>query len=108
MSWDAAVFRTRTRSYVSFDPADIDPIPVDVVRDAICTEFPNTDISDPEWMVFDNDKASVVFSITPDQYISLNIHLVEDDYEAELIKQIRRFANKLECRIFDFTQFEYI
>lgn len=108
MSWDGAVFRSKSGSYASFDPADIEPISVEQVYEAICAEFPGTDTSDPEWMVFDNGCASVVFSVTPDHYVSLNVHLVEDDYETELINRIRRFADKLRGRAFDYQSFEFI
>ena len=46
MSWDGAVFRSKSGSYASFDPADIEPISVEQVYEAICAEFPGTDTSD--------------------------------------------------------------
>ena len=108
MSWDLEVFRSKTQKYETFDPTDIEPIPQKTALDAICKEFPGTDISDPAWMVYDDDAVSVVFSFAEEQYISLSVSILEDECEMELLERIRRFSDSLGWRIFDCEQCEFL
>ena len=107
MSWDLAIFRTKTNA-VEFDPSNMDQIPEDLIRWAIDSCFPGTDTSDVNWMIFDHENASVEFSLNSDHYVDVYIQLVEDSYAQELLTRLHKLANMLGGKLFDFTTFDIV
>jgi len=108
MGWDVMMVKPYDRNDDSLDEEKMYEFSKEDLLKAIKTVFEIGEIEDEDWIDYENPDFSVSFDLSSEKSIMLYTELLEDEGEEMLLEKISLLSEKLDCRVFDTTEAEFI
>ena len=107
MGWDVLMVRPYESNDDSLNEDKMYTFSKQETIDALKDIFNIKEIEATDWIVYENPYFAISFDLSSDKSIMLYTELFDDD-EEKLLEVLKNLSNRLNCRVFDTVEAEFI